>query len=522
MRTRYSLLNMTVSFAGQTVNVILLFVCRRIFILHFTREYLGINGLFTNILTVLSLAELGIGTAMIYGMYEPAARGDEETLCRLMNLYRILYRAVGGTVAFLGLLLLPFLPCLIKDYGTIPHITLIYLMYLADTVGSYFLSYRQAILTAFQRTFLITGVSQAVRSVQILLQIAAIIFFQNFYLYLALQLSSRFAVNGILSGLVKKEYPFLAGEKKELPDRATRKKFYQHIMALSFHRLGGVLVSHTDNLILSALTGLANVGLYSNYQMVLNSVKQMMSYVCGSFSAPIGNLAAVSDKGKIYEVYRALNFLFALFYGYLALCMSQLFNPFIALFFGEDYVLDMRTVLLIVLDFYLHGMRQITLRFRDGMGLYWHDRYKPLAESVINLTVSVALAARYSVAGVVAGTIVSTLLTNFWVEPLIFMKYGLGEGWKRKLFDYYVQYGSCFLLLAANVILIPVCFGAGKETVSGLVGRGTLCTICYGGTAALAFSRKQEWRYLLGRGKTLITRKAQRREHARDEKNREE
>ena len=194
MRTRSSLRTLAVSFAGQAVNLILLFVSRRLFVQYFTQEYLGVNGLFSNILTVLSLAELGIGTAMIYGLYQPAAAGDRAEICRMMNLYRLLYRAVGFVVLVLGAVLLPALPYLVRG-GGVPHLRLIYCMYLFDNVMSYFLSYKQAMLAAHQEAWRINAVTQSVRSVQILLQMAVIVCLRDFYVYLAIQMCSQLTAN---------------------------------------------------------------------------------------------------------------------------------------------------------------------------------------------------------------------------------------------------------------------------------------------------------------------------------------
>ena len=505
MRTRYSVLNMVISFGGQLVNLLLLFISRRIFIRYFAVEYLGVNGLFTNIISVLSLAELGIGTAMIYNLYKPAAEKDRETLCRLLNLYKFLYRLVGGVILVVGVAIIPFLPFLIRDSGEVEHITGIYLMYLFDTVCSYLFSYKQSILMANQQTFLITGVSQAVRAAQIILQIAVIVVWQNFYLYLGLQMCTHLVTNLILSWIVDRKYPFVRSNREGFPQPVERRKIYRHIASMASHKLGAVLVSHTDNLIISAFVGLATVGIYSNYQMVLNSVKQLMSYIYGSFTAGIGNLAAGSDRNRLLEIHRSLNLLMSMIYGYLAVCLFFLFNPFIALFFGEEYILTVAVTGLIVLDFYLHGMRQMTLRFRDSMGLYWYDRYKPAVEIFLNLTISIALVRRYEIAGVIAGTVISSLLTNFWIEPFVFIKYGVGGRWKKNLLDYFQRYGVSVGIVVGDGILLWILFQPiSSFTYWGFVCMAILCTVVYAGTVFLVYHRTAEWKILLEKGKSQM------------------
>ncbi|MCM1134495.1 MAG: oligosaccharide flippase family protein [Clostridium sp.] len=500
MRTRSSLLTFTVSCVGQLINVVLLFTSRRLFVQHFTQEYLGVNGLFSNILTVLSLAELGIGIAMLYGLYKPAANGDRTEICRLMNLYRVLYGIVGIVVLALGLILMPALPYFVQG-GDGLQLRLIYGMYLFDTVAGYFLSYKQAILTANQEAWRTTAVTQAVRSVQILLQMIVIVCLENFYVYLAIQMCSQLTANLILSRIVDRRYPYLKNNRKGYPSRESCKDIFRQVGALSIHRLGGVLVSHTDNIIISTFQGLATVGIYSNYQMVLNSIRVMTAYVYNSFSPAIGNLAASKEKKRICEIHSVLDFLLSLLYGWLALCMIVLFNPFIRLFFGEHYVLPSLTMLLIVVDFYLHGMRQMTLRFRDGMGLYWYDRYKPIAEALLNLVVSIALVGRFGIAGVVTGTIVSTLLTNFWVEPLVFFRYGVMEGWKGKFAKYYIwRAAHTAVLVIDSVILWALHIRFPIQRFIDWIFWGILCTFLYGLTVLLAFYRTKEWRYLWAKG----------------------
>lgn len=500
MRTKYSIYNMAVSVAGQFVNVILLFISRKIFIRCFAIQYLGVNGLFTNILTVLSMAELGIGTAMIYGLYRPAAEENQDEICRLLNLYRLLYRLVGAFVFAAGLALLPFLSYLVKDGTGIPCMPLIYLMYLFDTVSSYFLSYRQSVITAHQKTFLITSVTQGVRSLQILLQIGVILLTGNFYLYLALQIGAQFVSNLILARAAGYLYPYIRRKGLGLPEEGEKKRILKDISAMAMHKFGAVVVSNTDNLIISAFVGLASVGLYSNYKMILNSMKLLMSYLYGAVAAGIGNLAATSDHEKISRVHRELNFLLSMVYGYLAVCLFLLFNPFIGLFFGWEYTMGTPVVFLIVADFYLHGMRQITLKFRDGMGLYRRDRYKPVVEAVLNLVVSIALVKRFSVAGVLAGTIISTMLTNFWVEPLVFFKYGIQEEWKKKLGRYFVEYlkysavtVSCGVILWLFLTRIP------DRNFLFFIGKGLLSTAVYAGAVSRVFGHSEEWGMLTER-----------------------
>lgn len=497
MRTKNSILNILVSFGTQAVSIVLLFISRKVFLNYFTEEYLGVNGLFTELLTVLSLAELGIGTAMMYGLYDAVAKDNQKEICQLMNLYKRLYTTVGLIVIGIGLLMMPFLDYLIKD-NQIPHIRLIFLMYLADSAVSYFLSYKQTIIQANQKAYVVSGVTMGIRCCQILLQILSMVVLHNFYVYIAIQIAGQICTNVVLSVVSGKMYPYIRNNKEGLPAKEKIQSIYQHIKAMALHKFGAVFVSNTDNLIISAFVGLGTVGLYSNYKMVLNSLKLAMSYVYNAFTAGIGNLAATESGEKVHQTYNCLNFVMSMLYGWAACCLWLLFNPFISTFFGEKFVLADGVVAIIVADFYIHGMRQMTLRFRDGMGLYWYDRYKPFFEVVINLTVSLLLVKKYNIAGVLLGTIISSLLTNFWVEPYVLFRHGIKADWKRGLRDYFCRYGVYTLFtLAVGWAASAIVSRFPADNFLFLILQGIVITLAYGAAALLVFGRTVEFRYLM-------------------------
>lgn len=504
MRTKNSILNILVSFGAQAVNIVLLFISRKVFLNHFSTEYLGVNGLFTEILTVLSLAELGIGTAMMYGLYDAVAKEDKTSICQLMNLYRRLYTTVGLIVVGIGLAMLPFLEYLIKD-NRIPHIHLIFLLYLADSAVSYFLSYKQTIIQACQKAYVVSAVGMGIRCVQILLQILSMVTLRNFYVYIAIQIGGQICTNVALSLLSGKMYPYIRRNRAGLPPKEKIQEIYRHIRSMAFHKFGAVFVSNTDNLLISAFVGLGTVGLYSNYKMVLNSLRLCFSYIYNAFTAGIGNLAATEGGEKVNQIYNCLNFVMSMLYGWAAVCLLGLFNPFIRTFFGERFVLQPWVVAIIVADFYIHGMRQMTLRFRDGMGLYWYDRYKPFFEVTINLTVSLLLVKKYSIAGVLLGTIVSSLLTNFWVEPYVLFRHGIKGDWKKGLADYFLRYGGYTLFsAAAGGAAIAAVSRIPADSFLLLIARGVMISGIYGVCALAVFGRSAEFRFLLGKALELI------------------
>jgi len=495
------LINLTVGVGGQLLVILFSFLGRMVFIRYLSAEYLGINGLFFNVLSILGLAELGIGSAMVFSMYRPAAEHDEIQLSRLMNLYRVLYRFVALAVALLGLALFPFLKDLIREEGEgVSHLELIYFMYLFEAVCSYLLSYKNSILLAHQRAYFKVGVGHILHIAQLGLQILVLVLWNNFILYLSLQIARQLAVNIIAARKADRAYPYLKA-CRELPDRQTRREIEKNIWAMSMHRLGTVIVNGTDNLVMSAFIGLKSVGIYSNYQIVFSSVSLIMTKACDGFSSSIGNLGAGGDSEKIYNVYQTLDFLFFLLYGYLSVGLFVMLNPLIEMAFGAHYLFSAGTVGIVVINFYITGMRQINLQFRTALGLFWRDRYKAVAEAAINLIASVLLVSKYEAAGVFLGTIVSSLATCFWVEPYIFMRYGIKNGWKKKLGRYFAVYTlRGITVLSACAVSYQICQRLPGDGLGLFFVKGCLCTAVYAVLILLVYSRSRQWNELKRRG----------------------
>ena len=469
MRTRYTLINMLVNIGGQFFTMLLSFINRMVFIHCLSAAYLGVNGLFTDVLSILNFAELGIGTAMVFSMYEPAARDDEQKLARLMNLYKWMYRAVAASVLLFGLVLLPFLPYLIKGGEGIEHITLIYMIYVLGSASSYLLNYKSSIYQAYQKGYIRAGWNMVCEFIKTVLQIAILLLTGNFILYLVVQQAVQFLPNIMVSRRVDKEFPYLK-ECRELPDREERNGILKNIGAMSMHKLAIVIVRNTDSLLMSSFIGLTTVGLYSNYRLVINALNNLMTKVVTAFSGSVGNF-------------------------------------FIALLFGEEYCFPMATVVFIVTEFYITRMRQTNLLFREVMGLFWNDRYKAVAESIINLAVSLVLVQRYGVTGIIGGTIISTLCTCTWIEPYIFLKYGVREDWQQKYRAYFAEYLKRLLLTAAvsaAAVLWVQRFPVGNFCI--FILDGLLYTVVFAGVIVLFYRGSAEYAALKQRGFELLKR----------------
>lgn len=500
---------MLFNIGGQFLTMLLSFINRMVFIRCLSAEYLGVNGLFTDVLSILNFAELGIGTAMVFSMYEPAARDDEQKLARLMNLYKWMYRAVAVSVLLFGLVLLPFLPYLIKGGEGIEHITLIYMIYVLGSASSYLLSYKNSIYQAYQKGYICAGWSMACECIKTVSQITVLLLTRNFILYLAVQQAIQFLPNIMVSRMVDKEFPYLK-ECHELPEREERNGILKNIGAMSMHKLSTIIVRNTDSLLMSSFIGLATVGLYSNYRLVINALNNLMGKFAVAFSGSIGNFAVMENSDRLYKIYKEMDFMFFVMSAYLTGGLMMLFNPFITLLFGGRYCFPMTTVMVIVAEFYITRMRQTNLLFREVMGLFWNDRYKAVAESIINLVVSLALVQRYGVVGIIGGTIISSLCTCAWVEPYIFLKYGVQDAWQKKLRDYFAEYLKRTLLTAAvsaAAVLWVQRFPVGNFGI--FILDGLLYTAVFAGVIVLFYRGSEEYDTLKQRGLKILKRRAE-------------
>lgn len=498
MRTKQSIINISVNIAGQFLNFLLAVLSRSVLAKVFPGEYLGINGLFTNILNILSLAELGISTAMLYAFYKPVAENNISEIRELMNFYRRIYRLIALLVTCLGILLIPFLNILVKDADQIENLVIMYLLYLVQTISSYLFIYKTSIITANQKQYICNIYTYACTVCRYIIQIVILLWMKDFLIYLLVQIVFAILPNILASRKAEKMYPYIVEDRNSYPDKAVRKEILKNVRAMFSHKLGSVLVYNTDNLIMSAFVGLGGVGIYSNYKLISSNLSSVLSQIFAGMAASIGNLAATSERKRVLDVFNMLNFLCFLLYGYSTVMMAVLFEPFIKIFFNKSFLLGRWTVLILLMEFYITGMRQVMQQFRNAMGTFWYDRYKPIVEVIINLVISLALVRRYQIGGILAGTVLSLLLVSFWVEPYVFFKYSIKENIGKNMKKYFGQYflRVCFIVVA-YLGINRVCIMLPGENFIGLILRGLIASIIYGIFMTVIFFKTVEWRNLM-------------------------
>ncbi|MFI3208244.1 MAG: polysaccharide biosynthesis C-terminal domain-containing protein [Eubacteriales bacterium] len=492
-RTKNSMINIAVSLFSKSFSYFITFVYRTVFICTLSAEYLGINGLFTNILSVLSLAELGVGTAIVYSLYQPIASGDSEKIKSFMQLYRRLYTAIGIFIMALGLCLTPFLSVFVNDMPDIPNIELIYVLYVINFSVSYFVLYGQTIIAAHQKSYINSLYKQSVVFVMTILQCVLLICFHNYLGTLVLQLTSTLVSGGLLIAKARKLFPYLEDKDIapiEINEKRTIKK---NIFAMLHHHLGTVIVLCTDNLLISKFVGVVAVGLYSNYVLITSGLASILATIISSITASVGNLGTSENKGHQLEVFYDIFFLFSICLGMITVCLAVLLQPFIALWIGESYMMSTEIVIMIVVNFYLLAMRKPALMCHDTYGLFWYDRYKPIVEAMINLGASLILAPKFGVIGVLLGTAISTITVCLWVEPFVLYKY-VYECSVWKYFRRYAKYTLCMLVVMA--VTFRITGGFTGTVVAVFLKKLGVCVVVVPVSYWVLMHRWKEWRRL--------------------------
>jgi O-antigen/teichoic acid export membrane protein len=495
VRTKYTLRNSAFAFGGQLLSITLSFVTRTVFISTLGDVYLGVNGLFSNVLSILSFAELGIGTAIIYALYKPFADNDIEKICALMNYYEKAYRLIGMVVALLGIAIVPFLGYLIKGNPYIPNLTLIYLLFLLNSVASYFFVFKRSIILVSQNGHINTINQSIFLLLQNTIQIIILVITHNFLLYLLIQTICGFVSNISISNKADKMFPYLNKNKHIKLDSLSKKSIAKNVVAMMSNKLGSAIVSGTDNLLISSFIGVVWVGFYSNYILIISTLTSLLIQLFNAVTASVGNLNALENSEKSYSVYTTLLFVNLWFFGFCAIALSVTVNPFIRLWIGEKYLLDFLVVAIIIINFFIYGMRQTSIVYINTYGLFWNIKYKSIVEAIINLLVGLIFLIKFNMGiyGVLLATTISTLSTNFWWEPFVVYKYGFN----KRVWEYFKRYALYVLVVLINLVVTNWLCDLPKFTGAiNLIYHGLVCFFVSNGIFLLAFNKTSEFKNL--------------------------
>ena len=426
-RTTNSIRNAIISIAMQVLILILSFVCRTIFIQALGDQYLGISGLYTNILSMLSLADLGINTVMIYALYKPIANKDENEICRLVAYFKRLYRIIALVVLALGLVCVPFLQYIIKD-STLPLSTLrwYFILYLAGSVCSYLIVYKTTIINADQRIYLVKIVDFAASLTINILQIVVLYFTHNFSFYLFVNIGVILCKNALMSLITQRMYPFLNRRSKHDVNDELKIQLKNNIKSIFLYRVSAAVMNSTDNILISVILGTVVVGQYSNYVLIVTAINTFIMLIAQSVLSSLGNFNATEQDERKLLIFRCLLLCFYVVATFVACCFVSMFNDFIRLWVGridESYVLSDFTVYAITFNFYVGCILNPIWMYREAAGLFNQVKYSMTFAAILNIILSFVLGYWVGVGGIIVATALSKLLTNFWFEPQMLFKH---------------------------------------------------------------------------------------------------
>ncbi|WP_407856663.1 lipopolysaccharide biosynthesis protein [Enterococcus hailinensis] len=454
-RLEYSLINSSISLFIYVIRLIIQFIARSFFINYLGAQYLGLNGLFNNILSFLSLAELGIGTSIVFSLYRPLAENDKKHIVSLMRLYKKAYEMIGVVIGILGMLIIPTLPFIIKDSNIEMHkVYMYYILFLINSVASYFFTYKRSLIIADQKNYLVVLNDFVFLLFMNIVQILGLYLFKNFAFFLIVQILFTLIGNISISIITDKKYPFLKSINPDIIEPELKQEIKKNVIGNMSSKLGGVIVMGTDNILISGFVGLTAVGIYSNYSLIIVSIQNLCKQITNSITASLGNFAVSGNKNRgniLYKNHLFINHTLVYFFSILTF---SLINSFVSIWVGKNYLLPQLTVALIILNFIIQVYRNTNIVFIESFGLYWQQRYKPVIEAGLNLVVSMVLLIvfRMGINGVLIGTIISSICFVFWFELYIVSIYALETSIKNVLFSYlrYVMHLAFSIIIVSN------------------------------------------------------------------------
>ena len=502
-RTKNAGRNMVFGTLMRIYQIVMPFVIRTFMIRYMGAAYTGLSGLFTSILHVLNLAELGVGSAMVYSMYQAIAEDNHDEICALMRLYRRYYRIIGIVVLVVGLAIMPLLPVLVnKDVPADISINTLYLMNLAYTVASYWLfAYRSSLVQAYQRNDIISKVTICANTIMYALQLAAIILFDNYYVYTSALILGQILINVLTAIASSRMYPQYRPEGELSAEKVAA--INHRIRDLFTSKIGAVVLDSCDSLVITAFLGLEMLAIHQNYYYVITALAMFFTVFFTSLVAGVGNSIATETTEHNYGLFREITFITIYALGFCCTCMFCLYQPFIKLWVGEKLMLGNDLVILYCVFFFIYEFCRMLNLFKDAAGIWHADRFRPLVVSMANLGINILLVKHIGLAGVLISTIVSYYFLNFpWLVRNVFTYV-----FDRKSGAYL---GQAALLVAVGVVSCVVSYYCcGFIQMGGFVGlvvRFGICVVCNTVVQLPVYLRFEEFRRTCQRAMNILRR----------------
>lgn len=500
-RTENVARNIIWGYVANIANMVLKFVARTVFIYTLGSDYLGLNGLFTNVLGILSFTELGISGVLNFSLYKPLALHDNEKIKSLMSVYKKAYRLISLIVLGIGLAIIPLMPYVIKDAGNVDHIYLYYGFFLFNTVTSYLVSYKHGLMNAAQREYAVNNITVVVNAATVVMQCIALLVFRNYLLYLVIQSVFLIVQRVFISIYVDREFPLLKEKNAEKLPEEDKQVIKDNVEAMVYHKIGDVCVHQTDNIIVSAFVSLSAVGKIANYTLITSSLNTIIAVIVNNCVSSMGNFISTEGHQRKKEIFKVYNFLAFWLYGFVAIELFVLFQPFVQVWAGKSNMIDNLTITIIVIEYYFTGMRVAVANFKSACGIFQADKYIGIVQAVVNLVLSIILAKWIGLPGVYLGTVAQGVVDLVWRPRIVYH-----QVFEESAREYYVQWLKylALILCMAGICYVAAGFIFVKITLVRVVIAGVVVMLLVNGAFLLLFRKTEEFQFLWGKMQTLF------------------
>ena len=483
---------------------VLSFAVRTIFIKKLGAELLGLDSLLINVLNMLSIAELGFSTAISYGLYKPLAENKITKISAYMSLYKRIYRAIGIIIILAGFILALFLQPIVGDYSY-KYLYLVYFLYLFNTASLYFISYKDVLLMADQKNYKVFKYNCFFNTSIYILQFIFILFTKNYIIYILIMILCRLINRILINRYITHYYKDVDFNSKEKLSTNEITSIKENIFGLFCFKIGDYVINSSDNIIISSFIGIVTVGIYTNYLSITTILKTIIKNIFNGITASFGNLTTKHNKEAEREVYDIMVFVGFFVSGFVTVCFLNLINPFVTVWLGEKFVVSTSSMILICINFYLMCNQMPLDTIKEAEGFYKKDRYIPIIQAIINIILSIILAGKMGLNGVLLGTTISYLLTVFWIKPLLLDKYIFEEkstSYFLNQFKYVITIIIIYLVSSGIIhyINLPI-------NIITIIVNGIITTIIFGLIISLFYFRNSNFKFMINTVKNMFLRK---------------
>ena len=503
-RIKNSRLNISANIIIYFLQSILSFVVRTVFIRKMGAELLGLDSLLINVLTMLSIAELGFSTAISYELYKPLANHKINKISAYMSLYKKIYYVIGIIIILVGIILSIFLEPIIGDYSY-EHLYLVYFLYLFNTASLYFISYKDVLLLADQKNYKIFKYNCFFNSLIYILQFIFILLTKNYIFYILVMILCRFANRIIINRYITNYYKDIDFNSKEKLSKEEISSMKENIFGIFCFKIGDYVINSTDNIILSSIISIVTVGIYTNYLSITTILKTMIKNIFNGITASFGNLTTQHNMEAEKNVYNIMVFIGFVAGGYATVCFLNLINPFMEVWLGPKYVFESSSMIIICINFYLMCNQMPLDTIKEAKGFYTKDKYIPIAQAVINIVLSIVLGIKIGLNGVLLGTTISYLVTVFWIKPLLINK----VIFKTKSMNYFINQIKYIITIfivyiISNQLIVILDL---KVNLLSIITNGILTTAIFILIISIFYFKNEGFQFLLDFIKNIFKRK---------------